>query len=145
MIIKVPFIRTEHNYDRDIVSVETGLCCKDESLAIQSAADECDINTIVRRFGLTGELPGDFAMPQSGDFTNVPDYHTAMNLIVTAQNEFLKVPAEIRARFSNDPQAFMEFCESPSNKDEIERLGLAKPKVVPPDPVVVRVVPDNPV
>ena len=48
------FCRSEYNYDRDKVSEETGLNCKDLSLAKQSFADECDINNIVKRFGLTG-------------------------------------------------------------------------------------------
>ena len=66
------FIRSSFNYDRDDVSKETGLFCEDESLAIQSAEEETNINTIVKRFGLIGELPGDIAMPQSGDFATAP-------------------------------------------------------------------------
>ena len=42
--------------DMDEASVEAGLECKDDSLAVQSQRDEADINTIVRRFGLSGEL-----------------------------------------------------------------------------------------
>lgn len=121
------FLRTPHNYDADLVSFETGLACDDPSLAIQSAKDEADINTIVRRFGLTGELPSDVAMPRSGDFAGVPDFHGAMNLVRQAQEEFLRVPAEIRARFGNDPGAFIAFCEDPANLEEARRLGLAKP------------------
>ncbi len=124
--MKVPFFRTGFNYDRDVASKESGLLCEDESLAIQSAAEEADINTIVRRFGLTGQLPDQVAMPRSGDFTNVPDFHTAMNLIRTTQEEFLRVPAEIRARFGNDPQAFMEFLEDEGNREEAHKMGLLK-------------------
>lgn len=135
--------RTGFNYDRDAASNESGLECKDESLAIQSAEDESNINTIVRRFGLTGQLPDDVRMPQSGDFTGVPDFHTAMNLVRAAQEEFLRVPAHIRARFANDPQAFMHFLEDDSNRAEAEKLGLLKPVEVA-NPMLVKVVPDNP-
>jgi phage internal scaffolding protein len=124
--MKVPFFRTGYNYDRDVASVESGLVCEDESLAIQSAAEEADINTIVRRFGLTGQLPDQVAMPRTGDFTNVPDFHTAMNLIRTTEEEFLRVPAEVRARFQNDPQQFMEFLEDEGNRDEARKMGLLK-------------------
>ena len=55
--VVAPFVRSPYNYDMSAVSDETGLCCEDESLAIQSAKEDADINTIVRRFGLTGELP----------------------------------------------------------------------------------------
>jgi phage internal scaffolding protein len=125
--MKVPFFRTGYNYDRDLASVESGLLCEDESLAIQSAAEEADINTIVRRFGLTGQLPGQVAMPRFGDFTGVPDFHSAMNLIRETQDEFMRLPAEMRARFDNDPQRLMEFLEDDRNRDEAVKLGLVNP------------------
>ena len=101
----------ENDDDRMLMSDETGLRCDDESLAIQSAEEESNINTIVRRFGLTGELPSDVAIPRTGDFTGAPDFHTAMNLVRQAQEEFLRVPAHIRARFNNDPGSFIAFVE----------------------------------
>lgn len=129
------FIRSAYNYDADKASVESGLECPDDSLAVQSAEEEANINTIVRRFGISGQLPDQVAMPQSGDFTNLPDFHTAMNLVRQAQEEFVRVPAEIRARFSNDPQKFMTFFEDPANYDEALKLGLvnARPPSAPAD------------
>jgi phage internal scaffolding protein len=124
------FIRTPYNYDMSKVSDETGLLCEDASLAVQNAKDESDINTIVRRFGLTGELPSDIQMPQSGDYTGVGDFHSAMNVVAKANQEFLRVPAEIRARFLNDPQRFSEFFNDPSNQEEAIKLGLATRRVV---------------
>ena len=139
------FFRTPFNYDMDEVSRETGHRCDDESLAIQSAREETDINTIVRRFGLTGELPKDLKMPQSGDFSGLPGFHEAMNLVRAAQEEFLRVPADVRARFGNDPGAFMRFCEDRENLPEMRRLGLAVEPQAPLPPMAVRVVPDDPV
>lgn len=127
--MEVPFLRTPYNYDRDAASDESGLSCEDESLAIQSAAEEADINTIVRRFGLTGQLPSGVAMPRYGDFSNLPDFHTAMNMVRQAQEGFMNVPAEIRARFGNDPQQLMQFLEDDRNRDEAVKLGLVKPAV----------------
>jgi len=137
------FIRSLYNFDRDSSSLSTGLFCEDESLAIQSAKDESDINTIVRRFGLTGELPNDLKMPQSGDFTDVPDFHTAMNLVRSAQEEFLRVPAEIRARFANDPARLMAFVEDDANRDEARKLGFLADPVKVPEPMRVQVVPPS--
>lgn len=118
-------LRSAFNYDPDKVSAETGLSCpEDESKTQQSFKDECDINTIVKRFGLTGELPQDYQMPQSGDFTGVSDYQSAMNAVRAAEEAFMAVPAEIRARFSNDPGKFMAFFDDPANRDEGLRLGL---------------------
>ena len=127
------FVRNPYNYDVEAASIETGLECLDESLALQSAAEEADINTIVRRFGLTGELPNNIRMPVSGDFENVPDFHTAMNLVRQAQEEFMRVPADIRARFANDPQLFMQFFEDDANREEAIKLGLVKPTSAPAD------------
>lgn len=130
MVKRVIELRSAFNYDPDEVSTETGLLCpEEEGVTQQSFKDECDINTIVKRFGLTGELPSDFAMPQSGDFTGVADYHSAMNAVRAAEESFMLVPADIRARFNNDPGAFMAFFDDPANRDEGLRLGLLQPPV----------------
>lgn len=134
--MKQVFFRTGYNYDMSAASDETGLSCQDESLAIQSAKEECDINTIVRRFGLTGQLPDQLAMPKSGDFSGVGDFHSAMNLVRQAQDEFLRVPGEIRARFDHDPARFMQFFEDPNNYDEALKMGLVNPRAPLPDPDV---------
>lgn len=125
---------TGYNMDNDAVSLENGFSCPEESMAIQSAEEESNINTIVRRFGISGELPNNICMPVSGDFTNAVDFHTAMNLVRQAQEEFVRVPAEIRARFNNDPARFMAFVEDASNYEEALKLGLVnkRPESVPP-------------
>lgn len=134
------FLRSAYNYDVDAASNECALTCDDISLALQSAEEESNINTIVRRFGLTGELPTDVKLPQTGDFTNIPDFHTAMNIVRKTQEEFLRVPAEVRARFGNDPQAFMNFIEDDRNRDEARRMGLLKEIQAVAEPMLVKVV-----
>jgi phage internal scaffolding protein len=125
---KVPFLRTPYNYDVDKVSDETGLVCSDPSLAQQNFKDETDINYIVRQFGLTGELPGQTISPQYGDFTGVLDYHSAVNAVLAAQDEFMDLPAQMRARFDNDPAKLIDFLGNEENRDEAIKLGLvAKP------------------
>lgn len=121
-------LRTFGNYDVDAASVEAGVSCPEkEGMTQQSFREECDINEIVRRFGLTGELPENLRMPVSGDFTAVTDFQSAMNVVRTAQEEFLRVPAEIRARFANDPQRLLEFLGNDANRDEAIKLGLVNP------------------
>lgn len=122
------FIRSAYNYDADDVSRETGVACDpDEGMTMQGFREECDINTIVTRFGLTGEIPGDFRMPVSGDFTGVSDFHSAMNLVRAAEEAFMTVPADIRARFAHDPAALMAFLDDDSNRAEALKLGLLQP------------------
>lgn len=124
----VPFIRSPYNYDMNEASDASGLACRDESRAKQSFAEECDINTIVRRFGLTGHLPVGVRMPSYGDFSQVVDYHTAMNAIASANESFDRMPAEVRARFNNSPAAFVEFCSNEENRAEAVKLGLVVPQ-----------------
>lgn len=125
--MSAPFVRSPYNYDVDEASDESGLRCKDPSLAVQDAKDEVDINTIVRRFGLTGQLPEDVRAPTYGDFTGVGNYHDAMNAIALANEAFDEMPAEVRYRFGNDPAAFVDFCSTPGNEDEMRKLGLIIP------------------
>lgn len=123
------FIRTAYNYDTMEVSNETGLACMDESLAQQHQKEESDINTIVRRFGLTGELPSNVRVPQYGDFTACTDYQTAIHAVKAAEASFMEMPAHVRARFGNDAGAFVDFCSNMDNIDEMIKLGLAIKKV----------------
>lgn len=113
-----------YGYDADEHSFETGLRCEDPTLAQQHMAEETDINEIVRRFGLTGELPSGVRMPTYGDFTGVYDYQSALNAIKAAEESFSTLPAEVRARFGNDPAAFVDFCSDDANRSEAESLGL---------------------
>lgn len=114
-------------YDSDAVSLENGLECLDDSLTQQHQAEEADINTIVRRFGISGVLPQSIRLPQYGDFDAIIDYQTALDAVIAADKAFMEVPADIRARFDNQPQLFLEFCSDPSNLEELRKLGLAKP------------------
>ena len=131
------FLRAQFNYDVDKASDEAGLFCPpEESKTQQQFADEVDINTIVRRFGLTGELPENPRMPVSGDFTAVVDFQTAMQMVVKAEEAFMEFPGELRARFANDPQRMIEFLSDDRNREEAVKLGLvSKPAEVPRDAV----------
>ena len=120
------FLRTPYNYDKDAASNESGLHCEDASLAQQHFKEECDINTILEKFNITGLLPEQPLSPRYGDFTGISDYHTAMNRVIAAQDEFEALPAQIRARFNNDPAQLIEFLENSENRPEAEDLGLVE-------------------
>ncbi|AXH77414.1 MAG: internal scaffolding protein [Microviridae sp.] len=137
-----PFVRNPYNYDVDLASDEAGLHCADESLAVQDARDETDINNILRQFGITGQLPQNVRAPTYGDFTDAPDnYHGALNAVLLADEAFMRMPADVRARFDNDAGRFVDFCSDSNNLEELRKLGLAKPapldvavdgRVIPP-------------
>lgn len=131
--LKLPFVRNPYNYDAEKLSKETGLTCNDPSLAVQEAAAETDINNIIRSFGITGQLPSAVRSPTYGDFTGISDYQSALNAVIAADESFMQMPAQIRARFHNDPNAFVEFCSKEQNREEMKKLGLIAPDPIGPD------------
>ena len=120
----LPFIRNPYNYDKEEVSNDTGLLCQDVSLAQQHMKDECDINVIIERFGVTGQLPQSPVSPQYGDFSGVTDYHTAVNTINATMDDFMALPAKLRVRFDHDPVKLLEFINNEANRSEAISLGL---------------------
>jgi len=132
MMVKLPFLRTAYNYDRDAASNETSLLCEDPSLAQQHMKDESDINTIVTRFGLGYKAPVGLRMPQFGDFTGIGDYQEALVALQRAQDDFMKLPASVRSTFGNDPGAFVDFAADPANLPRFAEMGLTVPPPVPP-------------
>jgi len=120
----VPFVRSSYNYDRDLASDEAGLLCSDVSLTKQEFKDDADINVIVRRFAVTGQLPQGVVAPVYQDFEGVFDFQSAMNILAGAESAFMAMPADVRYRFHNSPQEFVAFCSDDANRAEAERLGL---------------------
>lgn len=128
------YLRIYPNYDSRAASDEVALVCPEDTLTVQSSKDDADINVLVRRFGLTGQLPQVQVPPSFQDFDAVFDYQSAQNLILAANRSFAAMPADVRSRFGNNPEAFVRFCDDPANLDEMRKLGLAVPKA-PVEPV----------
>lgn len=124
------FVRTPYNHDRRAASLATALFCKDDSLASQSSKDESDINVIVRRFGVTGQMPRGVRLPTYGDFSQTFDYGSALRAIRSADAAFMRLPAEVRDRFGNDPARFVGFCSDVKNLPELREMGLANEEKV---------------
>lgn len=126
--IVAPFLRTPYNYDTNTAGDESGLECLDKSLAQQHQEEESNINNIVKRFTQTGELPQRTMPPMQGDFQDAPDFQAAMDLVVEARMAFMQHPADVRARFNNDPAQFVDFCSNEQNRDEMRKMGLWSPE-----------------
>lgn len=124
MANKAPFLRTPYNYDTVAASNESGLACEDATLAQQQFKDESDINNILRQFNITGILPNTPISPRYGDFTGISDYKTAVDRVMAVEDEFMSLPAEIRARFNNEPESLIEFLNNEENRQEAVKLGL---------------------
>lgn len=108
-------------------SFQVGVDCG-EGKTQQSFMDECDIHKIISRAEKTGtlrELLSQSGQPLYGDFSEVPEYQESMNIIVRAREQFDALPSELRDRFANSPERFLEFTSNPKNVEEMVSLGLA--------------------
>lgn len=128
-------IRTPYNYDRDAVSKETALVCNDVSLTQQNFKDDCDINIMIRKYGV---LPVSEVNWNEFDATVIPtDYHQLQNMLKDADEAFLSLPGEIRASVDNDPVKFLAMVDAQRAAAKQEKVSVKADKVsVDPTPVI---------
>lgn len=119
----------KHAYSESCRSSD--LECLDPSLAQQQFAEDADINVMLERFKVTGQLPVSATQAVFGDFTQVGDFRTAMEKLRVAQESFMGIPFEIRQQFGNNPALFSDFCLNKDNLPKLREWGLA-PR--PPEP-----------
>lgn len=144
MIPTAPFVRSPYNYDMLKASDEAGISCPEQTLTQQHMKDECDINVLVDRFVVTGEVPQLNMPPLQGDFSEIPTYQEALNLMRAADLAFMALPAKIRNQFENDPGQFVEFCSQEANRPDLQRWGLLKEVEPPPPPNAPEIPPQEP-
>lgn len=135
--VVTPFLRTPYNYDRDAVSRETALVCDEETRTQQQFAEDADINTIVDRFNITGQMPQNVRVPLTEEFVETIDYRSAIDKLREADDAFMQFPAKIRAEFENDPAKFVAFVSDPANVEKCREWGLANPLPTAREPVEV--------
>jgi len=147
-LFAVPHDQTSTNWTGLVADPKTGELVKEPSMTKQSEMAACDINNIVREFTKTGQVSHINALAQQGQFMDLPDsldYAEAINIALEAQSAFDALPAQVRARFDNDPEKFLGFLHDPKNHDEAIELGLVIPPAPKPLPLDVRVLnPDAP-
>lgn len=121
-------------YDAAAVSDATANPGGGESLTQQHFADEVDIENIVRRFGLTGQLPTSAAAAKAvyGDFTGIEDYQSAIDRVAEIGARFHSLPAQFREQFKNDPGELVSFASKHSEEELEAVFGRA---IAPAEPV----------
>lgn len=134
----IPQNASLRSYDSKVVSDDTGTMNDGVTLVQQQFAEEVDINTIVRRFGLTAAMPSGPAGGMYGDFTGIQDYQDALEAIERAHAGFMTLAPEVRERFHNDPGELIAFAQSVSETDFEAAFAPPVPApagggVVPPD------------
>lgn len=92
----------------------------------QQWKEQCDINRMVKQAIATGQLHHQEYDDVS--FVKVPtiDYQEAMNLQIRANDAFASLPAEVRKRFGNTPENYLDFIADENNIEEMYELGIAK-------------------
>lgn len=123
-------------YDARAVSLSTSVDTGRESAVQQQYADEVDINTIVRRFGISRQMPSGAAGGVYGDFTGVVDFESAVRAVRRAQDGFMALPPDVRARFSNDPGEYLDHVDSLADDELGPEVGgpVPAPPVAPVAP-----------
>lgn len=122
----------DHKWVSDQERIDTGT----ETIVQQHMKEEVDINNIVRRFGLTYDLPAWRGEGMYGDFTGISDYESAVAKIRAVDDRFLAMPAEIRDRFKNDPAELVRWADSVTEAEFDAMMAPKAPVVEPVAPAI---------
>lgn len=119
-------------YTRYDTPIEEGVVFVEPTMTQQQFKVDCDLNTILDNFKVTGCLPYIEAPFSSEDFSEGFDYREALHQIAEADAAFMELPAAVRKEFNNDPGEFLDFIDNPNNFERAVELGIFEKD---PDPV----------
>lgn len=110
-------------------------CSKDKVLTVQSLRTEVDINQIMKKVekGMMLDVQNDGVFDDISEFDGL---ELAIIKVQKAKEDFMRLPADMRAKFDNDPVKLVDFLSDGKNRKEAEELGLINPSKAP-DPVTI--------
>jgi len=91
-----------------------------DSLTQQHLGVEMDINTILRRFNVTGAAPLGASSPVYGDFSGIEDWQSAIEKVEKVQEDFMKFPPDVREHFGNSPGGLIEYARTHTYKEYLD-------------------------
>lgn len=104
----------------------------EEGRTQQQFLKECDINYIVSQNEKTGLLTHvNRGNPQFADLGDATDYKASLDYLNEAQAAFMDLPAQVRARFENNPGQLLDFVSNSDNYEEALSLGLVNKRPEP--------------
>ena len=110
--------------------VQVGITFTEPTKTQQQFEEECNINSIVKRYRETGVITHlAHENPLYGDFSEVLNYQDALSIVIDVEAKFEALPASLRKRFDNDPAQMLEFLQDESNYEEAVELGLLAKRV----------------
>ncbi len=87
-------------------------------------AAESKIQNIINQYKKTGQIGiTNRSQPQYGFATGL-DFRESMEIVIKAKENFAKIPSEIRAKFGNSPELFLNFASDPLNQPQMAEWGL---------------------
>lgn len=87
---------------------------------IDSYEDSCDISIIMKRLEMGDTSVLSQKVPMYGDFTQFPKtYAEALQRVIDAQNDFDRLPLDVRNSFEND---YMRWLASAGSDDWLEKM-----------------------
>lgn len=129
--------RIQYDEARDAEERKASDSYNDEpSMTQQHHATDADINVLVKRFGITdGAVPPAALDPHYfADFSDAPDFRTALDRVRLAKERFAELPADLRNRFNNDPTELFAWVTDEKNAERAVELGLLAKSAVPEAP-----------
>lgn len=122
-----PRARFRTQFDDYADRVSPAIECHEATRTDISQFEATDINLILERFRVTGRMDTPIHAPTYGDFTGIADFQSARRAILQAEDSFMRLPADFRAKLGNDPQQFLEYIQDPDNRQDLEKRGYVLP------------------
>lgn len=114
-------MRSANNYDAVQVSLDTMRDLSEPGPIVAVQDPSTDINIIARQAYATGMLPGVDLKPLTDfDVADIEDYGDALRKIAAAENAFMKLPPNIRAKFDNDVKKAQAALSGMSPEETME-------------------------
>jgi len=101
-----------------------------ESMTQQHFKEEVDVRNIIKKYDSTGLINHvQRGQAQYGDFSQTVGFKEALDMVNSAKDSFMELPAELRREFRNDAGEFYTFVSDPKNSEKLIEMGLAKAPV----------------
>ncbi len=97
----------------------------EESSTIQSDAHNADVNKIMARYHQTGIIESlDESQLMFRDVSEFTDLKDALNQVILAEAEFMKLPSKVREIFEHDVALWLDSAHDEEKRDALVAAGF---------------------
>lgn len=106
--------------------------------AKQSMKDECDINNILAKYQVSGQIDHVNKYRPKYGFATSLDFREALELTRSANAMFAELPSSVREKFHNNPAEFLDYAQDPANQSDLDymqetgKMPEKTPETAPP-------------